>query len=55
MWSRLITSLQASRLLPWLVLAAGFAITYLVQQQAFNAARQIQLLPDEAIGFLNRV
>jgi len=54
MWSRLITSLQASRLLPWLVLAAGFAITYLVQQ-AFNAARQIQLLPDEAIGFLNRV
>lgn len=42
MWSRLMTSLRSSKLLPWLVLATGLAATYLLQQLAFNAARQIQ-------------
>ena len=35
-WSRF------SKLLPWLVLATGFAATYYLQHAAFNAARQIQ-------------
>ncbi|MEO8343274.1 MAG: EAL domain-containing protein [Gallionella sp.] len=37
-----MTWLRISKLLPWLVLAAGFIATYLVQQAALTAARQIQ-------------
>jgi diguanylate cyclase (GGDEF)-like protein/PAS domain S-box-containing protein len=37
-----MTWLRISKLLPWLVLAAGFIATYLVQQAAWTAARQIQ-------------
>jgi len=34
--------LRLGKLLPWLVLAVGFAATYFLQQAAFNAARQTQ-------------
>jgi len=34
--------LRLSKLLPWLVLAIGFTVTYFLQQAAFNAARQTQ-------------
>src|SRR3972149_1686001 len=37
-----MTYLRLSKLLPWLVLAVGFAVTYLLQQAAFNDTRQIQ-------------
>jgi diguanylate cyclase (GGDEF)-like protein/PAS domain S-box-containing protein len=40
--SHIMTWLRISKLLPWLVLVGGVIATYLLQQAAFDAARQIQ-------------
>jgi len=41
-FARVMPSLRLDKLLPWLVLAAGLAATFFLQQAAFNAARRIQ-------------